>query len=123
MALSSSPISSEREKVKIRRKISFVHQKSIVLNTTVFNNIAYGLRIRNFPKKKIEELVNEGETGWKFFPDDPQDVYRAIEKAMNTQLVTLNNMRGRGQAKAKSCTPDRVSERMLQAIFFVCNRC
>ena len=48
---------SKAEKVFYRRKISFVRQKPVVLNTTVFNNIAFGLRVRDVEKEKIEKMV------------------------------------------------------------------
>ncbi len=99
---------------------TFADEWGIVVNEALISGMPV---LGSVYSQAVEELIDDGETGWKFIPDDPQDVYRAIDKAMNTHLVTLNNMRGRGQAKAQSCTPDRVSERMLQAIFFVCNRC
>ncbi|MHA2010128.1 MAG: ATP-binding cassette domain-containing protein, partial [Promethearchaeota archaeon] len=38
--------SSRKKKVEYRRKFSFVRQKPVVRNTTVFNNIAYGPKVR-----------------------------------------------------------------------------
>jgi len=49
----------KKEKINFRRKISFVRQKPIVLNTTVANNLAYGLKIRGLPKNQIIRLVKE----------------------------------------------------------------
>ncbi len=49
---------SKAEKVKYRRKISFVRQKPVVLDTTVFNNIAFGLRVRDVDKKIINSKVS-----------------------------------------------------------------
>ncbi|MFX1496677.1 MAG: ABC transporter ATP-binding protein [Promethearchaeota archaeon] len=52
---------SRKEKIRIRRKFSFVRQKPVVRNTTVFNNIAYGLKIRgiksNEYKKSVDEII------------------------------------------------------------------
>ncbi|RLI65547.1 MAG: hypothetical protein DRO88_04295 [Promethearchaeia archaeon] len=48
-----------RERLQIRRKIAFVHQKPVVLNTTVKKNLAYPLLIRRFPKKKIQQKVSQ----------------------------------------------------------------
>jgi tungstate transport system ATP-binding protein len=48
----------KNEKVKVRRNFSFVRQKPIVLDTTVFKNIAYGLEVRKFKKSKIRRRVN-----------------------------------------------------------------
>ncbi len=47
---------SRKTKVKYRRKFSFVRQKPVVRNTSVFNNIAYGLRARGM---KWEEYIND----------------------------------------------------------------
>lgn len=44
--------------INLRRRISLVLHKIGVFNTTVFNNIRYGLKIRGCAKKDIEEKVN-----------------------------------------------------------------
>lgn len=44
---------SKNENVKYRRELSFVRQKPVVLNTSVFNNISYGLRIRDIEWKEV----------------------------------------------------------------------
>jgi len=43
----------------IRRNFTMVFQKTVVFNTTVFNNVAYGLKIRGIPKNEIKSLVDE----------------------------------------------------------------
>jgi len=47
---------------KLRKKITMVHQNPFLFNTTVEKNLAYGLKIRNYPrwhqKQKIEELLD-----------------------------------------------------------------
>jgi len=45
------------EKITARRSMSMLFQTPCVLNTTVFNNVAYGLVIRKFDKKTIREKV------------------------------------------------------------------
>ncbi|MFX1257667.1 MAG: ABC transporter ATP-binding protein [Promethearchaeota archaeon] len=50
---------TKKEIVEYRRKFSFVRQKPVVLNTSVVNNIAYGLKIRNFEKEEIISKVKE----------------------------------------------------------------
>lgn len=50
---------SRKEKVKYRRNFSFVRQKPVVRSTTVFNNIAYGLKVRGLKYNKYEHTVNE----------------------------------------------------------------
>ena len=46
-----------REKINARRSMSMLFQTPCVLNTTVFNNVAYGLVIRKVDKKTILEKV------------------------------------------------------------------
>ena len=43
----------------IRRNFTMVFQKTVVFDTTVFNNVAYGLKIRGIPKNEIKSLVDE----------------------------------------------------------------
>ena len=50
---------SKRKKVNARRNFSFVRQKPVVLDTSVYNNIAYGLRVRNVDRSQIYRRVNE----------------------------------------------------------------
>ncbi len=46
-----------RKDIKLRRRISLVLPKIGIFNTTVFKNVAYGLKIRGFRNKEIEEKV------------------------------------------------------------------
>jgi len=98
---------------------TFADEWGIVVNEALTSGMPV---LGSVYSQAVEELVDDGETGWKFIPDDPQDVYRAIDEAMNTPLETLEKMREVGQAKASSCTPDRVAESMLKAVSFICNR-
>jgi tungstate transport system ATP-binding protein len=50
---------SKKEEVNFRRNLSFVRQKPVVRNTSVFNNIAYGLRIRGTKYNEYVEAVND----------------------------------------------------------------
>ncbi len=43
----------------IRQRCTMVFQKNIVFNTTVYNNVAYGLEIRELSKNEIEAKVSE----------------------------------------------------------------
>ncbi|MFW9866919.1 MAG: ABC transporter ATP-binding protein [Candidatus Thorarchaeota archaeon] len=47
-----------KSKVEYRRKLSFVRQKPIVRNTSVFNNVAYGLKVRGMDSEEIKKRVN-----------------------------------------------------------------
>ncbi|NVM35942.1 MAG: ABC transporter ATP-binding protein [Candidatus Lokiarchaeota archaeon] len=50
---------SRKEKVEYRRKFSFVRQKPVVRNTTVFNNIAFGPKVRGMKYDEYQQMVNE----------------------------------------------------------------
>ncbi|GBF32894.1 ABC-type tungstate transport system [Desulfocucumis palustris] len=41
-----------------RRRMAVVFQEALLLNTTVFNNVAQGLQLRNVPRSEIPERVN-----------------------------------------------------------------
>lgn len=42
---------------KIRKKVTMVFQKPVFFNTTVFKNIAYGLKLRGYSRVEIENKV------------------------------------------------------------------
>jgi len=52
-------ISAKTITLEQRRKIAIALQQSLLLDTTVFQNIAVGLKIRKLPRKEIKEKVNE----------------------------------------------------------------
>jgi tungstate transport system ATP-binding protein len=43
----------------LRQKATMVFQKSVFFDTTVFKNIAYGLKLREYSKKEIKDKVRE----------------------------------------------------------------
>ena len=43
----------------LRKRCTMVFQRTMLFNTTVYNNIAYGLKIRGLPKNEIQERVHE----------------------------------------------------------------
>jgi len=96
---------------------TFADEWGIVVNEALISGLPV---LGSIYSQAVEELVDDGETGWIFVPDDPLDVYRAIDIAMNTPNDTLNNMRKVGQAKALGCSPDRIVESMLKAVSYVC---
>jgi len=69
MALIDNPTSGEvqfngvkvidENRSQIRTKCTMVFQKTALFNTTVYKNIAYGLKLRGFSKKEIEERVKD----------------------------------------------------------------
>ncbi len=52
-------IATKQFPLEIRRKMAFVMQQSLLFNTTVFDNVASGLKIRGERKEKISDKVNE----------------------------------------------------------------
>ncbi|MDD3656173.1 MAG: ATP-binding cassette domain-containing protein [Atribacterota bacterium] len=50
---------SKNDLLKIRRQITLVHQKPFLFQTTVYNNIAYGLKIRGISYLEQEKRIKE----------------------------------------------------------------
>jgi len=48
-----------KKDMNLRRRISLVLPKIGIFNTTVFKNVAYGLKLRGFKKKEIEEKAHK----------------------------------------------------------------
>jgi tungstate transport system ATP-binding protein len=44
---------------RLRRKITMVFQKPVMFNTSVYNNVAYGLKLRGFRKDEVKRRVRE----------------------------------------------------------------
>lgn len=44
---------------RVRKKVTMVHQNPFLFNTTVEKNVAYGLKIRNYPRSQWEPKVEE----------------------------------------------------------------
>jgi tungstate transport system ATP-binding protein len=51
-------VSSEKSRLDIRRRMAFVLQKPVVFNTSVYENVAYGLKWRRINKLQLQEKVN-----------------------------------------------------------------
>lgn len=50
-------LASQDISIEMRRKFAIALQQSLLLNTTVFQNVALGLKLRKLPKKEIKEKV------------------------------------------------------------------
>ncbi len=50
---------SNKDMLRIKRQITLVHQKPFLFHTTVYNNIAYGLRIRGLTDREQEKRVKK----------------------------------------------------------------
>jgi glycosyltransferase involved in cell wall biosynthesis len=68
----------------------------------------------------VEELVQEGVTGWLFTPTDPTDTYAAIDRALSA-VGSLDVMSSHAVAAVKELTQQQVAARMGQTVRDVCN--
>ncbi len=86
---------------KVRLKSTLVFQKTTVFSTSVFNNVAYGLKIRKVPKvvraaevKKALEIVKlegfEERLALKLSGGEQQRVAIARALVLNTKLLLLD---------------------------------
>lgn len=50
---------SGKDKISVRREMTMVTQNPYLFDTTVENNVAYGLRIRNFPRSEIKDRITQ----------------------------------------------------------------
>jgi glycosyltransferase involved in cell wall biosynthesis len=64
----------------------------------------------------VEEMVADGETGWTFRPEDPDEIFSAVHRAISTPSDELGRMRARCRARARDFTPEAAADRMMAAI-------
>ncbi|MCJ7471165.1 ABC transporter ATP-binding protein [Candidatus Bathyarchaeota archaeon] len=92
---------SNQNRERTRMETTMVFQKATLFNTTVYNNIAYGLKIRKVPKNEIQERVNmalklvrlEGfqkKHAKKLSGGEQQRVALARALILNTKLLLLD---------------------------------
>ncbi len=59
--------------------------------------------------QSVEELVTDGETGWTFRPDHPDEFYAALCRALATPSAELDRMRVAARARVALLTPEFVA--------------
>jgi glycosyltransferase involved in cell wall biosynthesis len=70
----------------------------------------------------VEDLVQEGRTGWTFRPDREGEAQAALARALATPADELEEMRARCLAQARRFAPELAVLRMLEAIEFAATR-
>ena len=66
--------------------------------------------------QSVEELVTEGETGWTFRPDFPDEIDAALGRALATPPDELDRMRAAARERAARVTPQSVAASICSGI-------
>lgn len=64
----------------------------------------------------VEELVEDGRSGWTFAPDQPETLDAALARALVASSADLERLGDAARRRAGSLTPERVADRMVEAI-------
>ncbi|MDQ3640831.1 MAG: glycosyltransferase family 4 protein [Actinomycetota bacterium] len=64
----------------------------------------------------VEELVEEGRTGWCFRPDEPDEAYAALDRALHTPPGELARMGAAGWVAVARLAPDVVADRIVEVV-------
>ena len=79
--------------------------------------MAAGLPILGSRKSQaVEELVTDGESGWVFSPENSDELYSALNRALSASKETRLNMGAAARITAIGVTPQLVAERTMRAI-------
>jgi glycosyltransferase involved in cell wall biosynthesis len=64
----------------------------------------------------VEELVEDGVTGWTFRTDEAEEMYGALDRAMRVPLGRLAEMRRMARERARGTGPEFGAKRLMEAI-------
>lgn len=64
----------------------------------------------------VDELVVEGETGWRFDPLDEADVAAALDRALGASPDALAAMRAAARRRIEGLTPEAAARRIADAV-------
>jgi glycosyltransferase involved in cell wall biosynthesis len=64
----------------------------------------------------VEELCEEGVTGWLFDPDDGESTLSALDRALTTPVAEVESMRERARLRVRDLTPERAADRVVATI-------
>src|SRR5207247_868918 len=64
----------------------------------------------------VEELCQEGRTGWLFDPEDEASTRSAIDRALTTSAADLSAMRKLAGSRVRDLTPEWAANRLVATI-------
>jgi glycosyltransferase involved in cell wall biosynthesis len=64
----------------------------------------------------VEELIEDGHTGWTFAPDDPDNLDAALTRALLASSADLERISDAARRRAEAITPARVADRIAEAV-------
>jgi len=105
---------------KLRRKCTMVFQKTVLFDSTVYDNIAFGLKLRRLPKSEIQSRVQEAlklvklegyekKRAKKLSGGEQQRVSLARAFVLQTELLLLDEPTANLDPKSVSIVEEAVS--------------
>jgi glycosyltransferase involved in cell wall biosynthesis len=64
----------------------------------------------------VEELVRDGVEGWVFRPNQPGEVYQALDRALSTPPDVLDGMRQAARSRIQPMSPEFVADRFVHVM-------